>query len=337
MMKQRPWKTLLILAAGVILLAACSNDPRKSIVGEWRSLDGSRQIEFFDDGTAHLDSPEVSVDFEYSFVEDRQFRVQSDVSEQVWEIESTNERLRITATDGREYIKIEQIDLRYARRVLPDLLDGLRVTISATFIGFALALAFGFAFALGRRSESPWVSIPVSALVEFTRGTPLLVQLFLFFFVLPRYGLRLPTVDLGFVELSQGFQLGVIVLGLHYGTYCSEVYRAGIDAVPTGQWEAATALNFTPRRVWAGIILPQAIPPMIPAFGNYFVAMFKETAQLAAIAVLELLTAARIAGTDSFRFLEPITMAGALYFAVSYPSSLIVQQLERRFGRPTRQ
>jgi polar amino acid transport system permease protein len=315
-------KLVLVLLIGILLLSACSNNARSEIVGEWRSPDGSTNIEFFDDGTAFLESREVALELRYSFIEDNRFRLESDAIEEIWEIEATDETLRITSQGGRNFTKIQIVDMRYARRILPDLLDGLQLTVLATFLGFGLALIFGFGFALGRRSKQIWISLPSAAVVEFTRSTPLLVQLFFFFFVLPKWGIRLPA-----------FQLGVIAIGLHYGTYCSEVYRAGIDAVPQGQWEASTALNFSARRVWLGIILPQAIPPMIPAFGNYFVAMFKETAQLSAITVVELLLSARSAGTRDFRFLEPITMAGGLYFAVSYPSSLIVQQLEKRFGR----
>jgi len=211
-------------------------------------------------------------------------------------------------------------DWAFAFEILPTLLEGLLVTIEATVVGFIIAAILGLFMALGRRSENPWISGPVGAIVEFIRSTPLLVQLYIFFFVLPRYGLRAPP-----------FVVGSIALGLHYGTYTSEVYRAGIDAVDKGQWEAATALNFSPLRVWLGIILPQSIPPMIPALGNYFVAMFKETAQLAAITVTELLLSARVVGTQTFRFLEPITMAGILYFLISYPSALIVQRLEARF------
>jgi polar amino acid transport system permease protein len=127
--------------------------------------------------------------------------------------------------------------------------------------------------------------------------------------------------------------VGTVALGLHYGTYTSEVYRAGIDAVDRGQWEAATALNFSPLRVWTGVILPQAIPPMIPALGNYLIGMFKESAQLLAITVTELMLTARVIGTETFRFLEPITMAGVLYFLISYPAALIVQRLEARYAR----
>jgi polar amino acid transport system permease protein len=210
----------------------------------------------------------------------------------------------------------------FVREIMPLLLKGLKVTIEATIVGFSLSAILGLLMALGRRSETRLISWPTTAVVEFIRMTPLLVQLFFFFFVLPRYGLRMPA-----------FIVGVVALGLHYGTYNSEVYRAGIDAIEKGQWEAATALNFSARHIWTRIILPQAIPPMYPSLGNYLVAMFKESAQLAAITVVELTLTAKIIGTQTFRFLEPVTMAGVLYFAISYPSSLLVQRLEARYAR----
>lgn len=212
-------------------------------------------------------------------------------------------------------------DFEYIVEIFPELLGGLLITVEASLAGFGVALILGLLFALARRSENEWLSQPIGALVEFVRSTPLLVQLFFFFYVLPRYGIRLgPRI------------IGTIALGLHYGTYTSEVYRAGIDAVERGQWEAATALNFSPLDVWVRIILPQSIPPMIPALGNYMVAMFKESAQLSAITVFELLNTAQTIGTRNFAYLEPITLAGVLYFAISYPSSLIVQRLEARYA-----
>jgi polar amino acid transport system permease protein len=217
---------------------------------------------------------------------------------------------------------MDLIDWQFALEILPRLLGGLVVTVEATLVGFVLAVVLGLFLALARRSENPWLSQPVGAVVEFIRSTPLLVQLFFFFFVLPRYGLRLPA-----------FLVGTLALGLHYATYTSEVYRAGIDAIDRGQWEAATALNFSPLRIWVGVILPQAIPPMIPALGNYLIGMFKESAQLLAITVTELMLTARVIGTETFRFLEPITLAGLLYFLISYPSALIVQRLEAHYAR----
>lgn len=216
-------------------------------------------------------------------------------------------------------------DWQFVWEILPDLLEGLVITVEATILGFGLAAILGLLLALARRSESVWLSEPVGGLVEFIRSTPLLVQLFFLFYVLPKYGIRMPPLV-----------VGTIALGLHYGTYTSEVYRAGIDAIERGQWEAAQALNFSPTHTWTRVILPQAIPPMVPALGNYFIGMFKETPQLSAITVVELLLTARIIGTRTFRFLEPITMVGVLFFILSYPSALLVQRLEDRYARQNR-
>ncbi len=213
-------------------------------------------------------------------------------------------------------------DWNFVREFMPELLEGLKVTISAALVSFVFAAIVGLIFALLRRSSNAWVAKPVNAFVEFVRSTPLLVQLYFFFYVLPLYGVQLPA-----------FTVGVIGLGLHYSSYMSEVYRAGIDAIGSGQWEASRALNFTMKDSWTRIILPQAIPPMIPVLGNYLVAMFKETPQLAAITVLEMLQRAKNVGAYTFRYLEPITMVGILFFLISYPAALFVQKLEACYAK----
>jgi polar amino acid transport system permease protein len=216
-------------------------------------------------------------------------------------------------------------DWEFVWEIMPALLEGLVITVEATILGFSLAAILGLLLALARRSESAWLSQPAGAVVEFIRSTPLLVQLFFLFYVLPRYGIRMRPL-----------LVGTLALGLHYGTYTSEVYRAGIEAIERGQWEAARALNFSSVHTWIRVILPQAIPPMVPALGNYFIGMFKETPQLSAITVVELLLTARIIGTRTFRFLEPITMVGVLFFLLSYPSALLLQRLEARYARQNR-
>jgi polar amino acid transport system permease protein len=212
-------------------------------------------------------------------------------------------------------------DWDYTRDILPDLLRGLVVTVQATLVGSVVALLLGLVFALLRRSSLRAVRIVTGAFVEFIRSTPLLVQLYVLFFVLPTVGITL-----------SGFQAGVIGLGVHYATYTSEVYRAGIEGVPRGQWEAATALNLPASRVWRSVILPQAIPRVLPALGNYVIAMFKETPLLSAITVLEMLAIAKGLGSQTFRYLEPLTLVGLLFLLVSLPASLTVRRLERRFG-----
>jgi len=204
---------------------------------------------------------------------------------------------------------------------LPLLLRGLVVTVQATLVGSVVAMILGLVLALLRRSGLAVVRVVTGAFVEFIRSTPLLVQLYFLFFVLPSLGITL-----------SGFLAGVIGLGVHYATYTSEVYRAGIEGVPKGQWEAATALNLPTSRVWRSVVLPQAIPRVLPALGNYVIAMFKETPLLSAITVLEMLAAAKGLGNETFRYLEPLTMVGLLFLLVSLPASLTVRRLERRFG-----
>ena len=209
----------------------------------------------------------------------------------------------------------------FALSCLPDLLRGLWVTLEAVFFGMLLALALGLVWALTRRSASRSVSTPVAFLVEFVRSTPLLVQLYFIFYGLPALGVTLSPLI-----------AGILALGIHYSCYTAEVYRAGIEGVAHGQWEAATALNLTRRQTYRHVILPQAIPPIVPVLGNYLIAMFKDTPLLSAITVLEMLQRAKIIGKQSFRFLEPLTLVGAFYLALSLLSALAIGWLSRRLN-----
>ncbi len=216
-------------------------------------------------------------------------------------------------------------DWAFVREIMPTLLEGVKITILATILGSVLAAVLGLAIALLRRSENRLVSRTVGFLAEFIRGTPLLVQLYFIFYVLPDFGLLLPPLT-----------AGVIGLGLHYGTYAAEVYRAGIDNVPRGQWEAAKACNLNARQTWTHIILPQAIPPMMPALANYFIAMFKETPLLSAITVLELMNQAKSVANTYYRYVEPMTLVGAFFLVISLFSVVLLRWLERRYGKVER-
>jgi polar amino acid transport system permease protein len=212
-------------------------------------------------------------------------------------------------------------DWQFAWDILPRLLDGLWVTVQITLAGSAIAMVLGLVIAVVRFSRVPVISQVVGGLVQFIRGTPLLVQIFFFFYVLPTYGITLSALT-----------TGIVAIGIHYSAYAAEVYRAGIESVPRGQWEAATALSLPLRRRWTGIVLPQAIRAVVPSLGNYVIAMFKDSAILAAITVVELLNTAQAIGSDSYRYLEPLTLAGLLYFLVSYPSAKLIRALEHRLA-----
>ena len=213
-------------------------------------------------------------------------------------------------------------DWNFVWQIMPTLLEGLKITILASILGAIVAAIVGLVFAVLRRSRLAVVSKTTGFVVEFIRGTPLLVQLYFIFYVLPDIGIRLPALV-----------AGVIGLGLHYGTYAAEVYRSGIENVPRGQWEAAKAANLTERQTWIHVILPQAIPPMIPALANYLVAMFKETPLLSAITVLELMNQAKSVANSSYRYIEPMTLVGIFFLIMSLISVVFLRWLEERFAR----
>ena len=201
-------------------------------------------------------------------------------------------------------------------------MQGVRITVLATLLGFVLAALLGLAAAILRRSRSAPLRHTVRFVLDFIRGTPLLVQLYFLFYILPGLGLTLSALT-----------AGVLGIGLHYSAYMAEVYRAGIENVPRGQWEAAKACNFATWQIWRYVVLPQAIGPMIPALANYLIAMFKETPLLSAITVVELMGEARSIANFNYRYLEPMTLVGAFFLAISLVAVALVRLLERRFGQ----
>jgi len=214
-------------------------------------------------------------------------------------------------------------DLHYALQIVPDLLHACLYTIGITLVGFAIALVLGLVLALLRRSPVRAISRTTAFVVEFVRSTPLLIQVYVLFYVAPLYGLTMSALAAGTVGIA-----------VHYACYVSEVYRAGLNGVPRGQWEAACALSLSRSRTYRGVILPQAIRPVIPALGNYLVAMFKDTPVLSAITVVELMQQAKNIGSETFRYLEPITMTGLFFLVISIVFAAGVRHLERRVRLP---
>jgi polar amino acid transport system permease protein len=212
-------------------------------------------------------------------------------------------------------------DWHLVARVFPLLLPALWTTIEATLAGMTVALILGLVFALARYSPVLAVKKLTGVLVEFIRRTPLLVQVYFLFYMLPTSGIQLTA-----------FMTGVLALGLHYAAYCSEVYRAGIESVPQGQWDAASALNLGPRQTMFRVVLPQALVPILPALSNYLISMFKDTPILSAITVVELLQESKILGAESFRYTEPLTMVGIFFLVLSLICAGLSRTLERHFA-----
>ena len=214
-------------------------------------------------------------------------------------------------------------DWQFAWQILPELLHASMTTIGITLVAFVLALVLGLILAMMRRSQSRLLSWPATGVIEFIRSTPLLIQLYFLFYVLPEYGVIMSALTAGMVGLA-----------LHYACYVAEVYRAGLDSVPRGQWEAAKAMSLSPWNVYRSIVLPQAIRPVIPALGNYLIAMFKDTPVLSAITVVELMLQAKNIGSQSFRYIEPITLTGLFFLLISLIVALLVRRLEAHLRMP---
>jgi polar amino acid transport system permease protein len=210
-------------------------------------------------------------------------------------------------------------DGAYALDTIPELLSAFfKATLVLTVLGTIIGASLGLVFAIVRWTRVPLLSQVTWAFIEFVRGTPVVIQLFFLFYVLPDLGVTVSPMT-----------TAAVGLGVHYACYYAEVYRAGITAVPVGQWEASTAVHLSRSRTWRRVILPQAIRNVLPSLGNYAIALFKETPFAALITVTELVRRAQQFGDFTGEYLEPLTLAGAIFLAASYTTALLVRRLER--------
>ncbi|MFJ3405592.1 ectoine/hydroxyectoine ABC transporter permease subunit EhuC [Promicromonospora sp. NPDC090134] len=205
--------------------------------------------------------------------------------------------------------------------LLPQLGEGILVTLELTIAGAALALIIAFILGLGSRARTRWARVPSRVVVEFFRGTSLVVQIFWLYYVLP-----LPPF---YVELDP-LACGILALGLNYGAYAAEVVRGSINSVPTGQWEAATALDLGGVHRLRRVILPQAWPLMMPMFTNLLIQLVKGSALAAYITLHDLnffIGELRKGTTDT---VFAYTVGLLLYFVFAYALTLIMNALEAR-------
>jgi polar amino acid transport system permease protein len=206
----------------------------------------------------------------------------------------------------------------FAIEILPSMLWATLNTILAAGLVMLLLRLLGLLFLLGQRTPIKIVNIINREIVEFIRSTPLLIQLFFVYFVLPQFGITLSA-----------WVCGMITIGLHFGTYLSEVYRGALEGVPRTQWEACRALNFSTFYTYRKIVLPQAFPIAIPGMGNYLVGIFKDTPLLSTIGVAELFHAATAVGGYHYRYLEPYTIVGIIFLTLSIPAAIWIRKIEK--------
>ena len=200
---------------------------------------------------------------------------------------------------------------------LPSLLHGAVLTITVSLLAFSLALLCGLATGIARMSRLWPLRFVAAVYIQFIRGTPLLLQLFFIYYVLPYVGIVLSP-----------FVSGVLGLTINYTAYMAEVFRSGIQAIPKGQWEAGASVGMSRRLMLRRIILPQAIRIIIPAIGNFFVSIFKDSALVSVITMRDLMFSGQLLASATYKHFEIFAEVAVIYFLISYPTAKFVEWIE---------
>jgi len=218
------------------------------------------------------------------------------------------------------------LDMDFFRINFSFIAKGIPETLKVSAASIILAMVLALLAALGRLSKIPPVYALSTFYVSLIRGTPLYLQIFFFFLALPQVGIILP-----------GFWAGVLALGLNYGAYMSEIFRAGLESVGKGQREAAIAIGMTPRQTLQRIILPQALRFAIPPIGNDFIAMTKDSALVASTGfVHEIMWRATKVGRATFHSLEALIIAAIFYWMMTLILTYIQSTIEARLSKGDR-
>jgi len=209
------------------------------------------------------------------------------------------------------------------RQTLPLLASSAGMTVLLSCAAFPLAVAVGLAVAIGRLHGPAWLRPLLTCYVEVLRGTPLMLQLYAIFFLLPKIGLALPALA-----------AAIIGLALNYSAYESEIYRAGLKAVPLGQFEAAVSLGLTKWQALRHVLVPQAVRIVMPPVTSDFIALFKDTSVCSAITVIELTKRYSVLALSTGRIVELAVVTAVLYLCMSWPLALLSRWFESRLDRP---
>lgn len=221
-------------------------------------------------------------------------------------------------------LDLPQIYAENIHRWLPELLYYSLTTLKIAFFSFLLAVAFGVFVALCRVSRNAVVRMLATWFIEIARGLPIVVLLYIVYFVPPQL---FPGLDWTWFSDFTGAVLG---LGIHGGAILAEVFRSGIEALHKGQREAALSLGMTPAKAMTYIILPQAARVVVPPVGNYAIGLLKDTSLCTLIGVNEIMNGAKSIAFSDYQPMAIFILVAAIYFAMSYPLSLLLRAVERR-------
>jgi len=212
------------------------------------------------------------------------------------------------------------MDFSYLSKYYGFFLNGTAVTLLISFFGVMFGVLLGVVFALMKLSKNPITKYFSAAYIEIIRGTPMMVQMFIVYYGLPR------LIKIDFEDIT----LGIIAVSLNSAAYVAEIIRAGILSIDKGQMEAARSLGMSHRQAMVSIIIPQAFKNILPALGNEFITLIKESAIVSIIGIHELMYNTDTVRGNTFRPFSPLVVAAVIYFAITFTLSKLMGILERR-------
>lgn len=215
------------------------------------------------------------------------------------------------------------MDLEFLLSILPQLVSGAWITIQLTVYAIVGGVILGLFLALARISSHRFISAPAIAYIEFIRGTPLLVQIFMIYFGLGSLGINIPDFTSGFLALT-----------INSSAYNAEIFRAGIQSISKGQMEASRSLGLTYGQSMAYVIIPQAFRFVLPPLGNEFIALLKDSSLVAIIGISDLMRVGREINGRTLRSIEVFGYVSIVYLMMTLPLSQLVNQIERKMKRP---
>ncbi len=228
---------------------------------------------------------------------------------------------------------VSLVDITYKYRYM--LLNGAKFTLIVSIATIIFGLIFGILMAMMKMSKIFLLRAFANVYVEFLRGTPVLVQIFLVFYGLPIMGIEIPAIIIGGVDMSRLIS-GIVALSINTTAYVCEIVRGGIQSIDKGQTEGALALGMSPVRTMYCIVLPQAMKNIFPAMGNEFITIIKTSSQISVIGIAELMYVADTIRGISFKPLEPLIIVALIYFVITFTISLILKRIEKFMRRSSR-
>lgn len=216
---------------------------------------------------------------------------------------------------------------------LPTFWEGTMVTIVLSFATVLLGTLIGLLATVLQQSQSKWLRGIANVYTQVVRGTPMLLQLFLWLYGFPLIGLSIPALEpLGNIYGSREFITAVIALSINSGAYVCEIFRGGLESIDTGQMEAGRALGLSRRETLFSIIIPQAVRVVLPGLGNEFISMIKESSIVSTVGVFDVMYAQNIVKAATYSIFEPLILIGVIYFVLTFVLTKGMKMLEKRLG-----